>query len=158
MARCFQLRDAFSILELDRVLDASPDELEAHRVGLKVARQRRLDTIARCTETLLARMDAAATQANSKVLLHPSAAPAVVQVSGTVVTAVQGFHKPLGIESGRDDFEARRWVDAAGERVDAVRRGSGEAYGTAKSVTRKFAGTVAERAARLRRGDAKDEH
>ena len=99
MARCFQLRDAFSILELDRVLDASPDELEAHRVGLKVARQRRLDTIARCTETLLARMDAAATQANSKVLLHPSAAPAVVQVSGTVVTAVQGFHKPLGIES-----------------------------------------------------------
>jgi hypothetical protein len=156
LARCFQLRDAFSILELDRVLDDSPDELEAHRVGLKAARQKRLDTISRCTEALLARMDAAAAQANSKVLLHPATAPAVVQASGTVVSVVHGFHEPLGIESGRAGFEARRWTDAAGERVDAVKRGSGETFGRAKSVTGKFAGTLAERASRLRRGDSKD--
>lgn len=31
LARCFQLRDVFSVLELDRVLDDSPDELDAHR-------------------------------------------------------------------------------------------------------------------------------
>jgi hypothetical protein len=34
LARCFQLQDALAVLELDRVLDASPDELDQHRLGL----------------------------------------------------------------------------------------------------------------------------
>ena len=151
LARCFQLRDAFGILELDRVLDDAPDEIEAHRRGLKTARQKRLDKISHVTEALLARMDAAAAQANAKVLLHPAAAPAVVAASGTVVGIVEGFHVPLGIQSGREGFESRRWVDAAGERVDALKRGSGETYGRAKIVTGKFAGGVVERTSRLRR-------
>lgn len=153
LARCFQLRDAFSILELDRVLDDSPDEIDAHRVGLRIARQKRLDTITRTTEALLARMDAAAASANAKVLLHPTRSPAVVQASETVVTAIAGFHAPLGIGSGRDRLATRRWIEAAGDRVDAVRRGSGETLGRAKSTTGKIAGKVAERASRLRRGD-----
>ena len=33
LARCFQLQDAIAVLELDRVLDASPDELDGHRLG-----------------------------------------------------------------------------------------------------------------------------
>lgn len=33
LARCFQLQDAIAILELDRVLDATPDELDRHRLG-----------------------------------------------------------------------------------------------------------------------------
>jgi hypothetical protein len=156
LARCFQLRDAFSILELDRVLDDSPDELDAHRRGLKAARQKRLDTITRCTETLLARMDAAASKANAKVLLNPRKSPAVIEASEAVVTAVAGFHAPLGIESGREAVTARRWVDAASEQVDAVKRGSGETYDRAKSAADKIADSLAERAARLRRNDAQD--
>ncbi len=156
LARCFQLRDAFSILELDRVLDDSPDELEAHRRGLKAARQKRLDTITRCTEALLARADAAAAKANAKVLLHPSMSPAVVQASETVVTAVEGFAAPLGIASEREALEARLWIEAAGEHFDAVKRGSGETFDRAKSATGKLAGNLAERASRLRRNDAKD--
>jgi hypothetical protein len=156
LARCFQLRDAFSILELDRVLDDSPDELEAHRCGLKAARQKRLDTITRCTEMLLARADAAAAKANAKVLLHPGKSPAVVQASETLVTAVEGFHTPLGIASEREALEARLWIEAAGEQVDAVKRGSGETFDRAKSATGKLAGVLAERASRLRRNDAKD--
>ncbi|WP_433226234.1 hypothetical protein [Actinomadura formosensis] len=34
LARCFQLQDAIAVLELDRVLDASPKELDGHRLGL----------------------------------------------------------------------------------------------------------------------------
>jgi Mg2+ and Co2+ transporter CorA len=49
LARCFQLQDAIAVLELDRVLDAVPDDLNAHRLGLKAARQKRLDTITRST-------------------------------------------------------------------------------------------------------------
>lgn len=38
LARTFQLQDGVSVLELDRVLDASPAELESHHTGLLNAR------------------------------------------------------------------------------------------------------------------------
>ncbi len=81
LARCFQLQDAIAVLELDRVLDAAPDDLDGQRLGLKASRQKRLDTISRTTERLMARMDAAAGTANTKVLLHPTTSAAVVQSS-----------------------------------------------------------------------------
>jgi hypothetical protein len=37
LARCFQLQDAIAVLELDRVLDAAPDDLDGHRLGLKAS-------------------------------------------------------------------------------------------------------------------------
>ena len=37
LARCFQLQDAIAVLELDRVLDAAPDELDRHRLALRTA-------------------------------------------------------------------------------------------------------------------------
>ena len=101
LARCFQLQDAIAVLELDRVLDAAPDDLDRHRLGLQAARQNRLELISRSTERLLARMDAAAGTANTKVLLHPIQSPAVVQSSNHVAGAVVDFHGRLGIESGR---------------------------------------------------------
>ena len=109
LARCFQLQDAIAVLELDRVLDAAPDDLDGHRLGLKASRQKRLDTISRSTERLMARMDAAAGTANTKVLLHPTTSPAVVQSREHVASAVADFHGRLGIESGRQSLEAKRW-------------------------------------------------
>ena len=53
LARCFELHDAVAVLELDRVLDASPDELDRHRLGLKSARRDRLELISERTEYLL---------------------------------------------------------------------------------------------------------
>jgi hypothetical protein len=35
LARCFQLQDAIAVLELDRVLDAAPEELDQHRLALR---------------------------------------------------------------------------------------------------------------------------
>ena len=55
LARCFELHDAVGVLELDRVLDASPDELDRHRLGLKSARRDRLELISERTEHLLDR-------------------------------------------------------------------------------------------------------
>lgn len=167
LARSFQLQDAIAVLELDRVLDASPDELDAHRLGLSEARQNRLDLIARSTERLLARMDAAARAANAKVLLHPTKSPAVVESSNQVAIGVHDFHERLGIESGRQASEARRWVEAATETRDkALETGSkgidaarslgtgtldraGSALDLAGSVKDKLAG----RARRWRTGD-----
>jgi hypothetical protein len=166
LARCFQLQDAIAILELDRVLDAAPDDLDGHRLGLKAARQKRQDTISRSTERLMARMDAAAGAANTKVLLHPTKSPAVVQSRDQVAVAVADFHGLLGIESDRESLAARRWVDAAAElrdkvretgaqRVDASRRHGSETLDRARSVTGKLSSGMAERA--LRRRSGKDE-
>ena len=118
LARCFQLQDAIAVLELDRVLEVAPEDLDRHRLGLKAVRQKRLDTITQTTEGLLARMDAAAGTANAKVLLNPIQSPAIVRAREHVAVAVADFHGRLGIESGRQSVEARPWGDAAGEFKD----------------------------------------
>ncbi|MFI6255707.1 hypothetical protein ACIBCL_06250 [Micromonospora zamorensis] len=163
LARCFQLQDAIAVLELDRVLDASPSELDGHRLGLKAARKNRLDLISRCTERLMARMDAAAGKANTKVLLHPMDSPAVVQSSNQVSTAIVDFHGRLGIEGARESSEARRWTDAAKEARDkaletgadgvgAAKRLGNETLGRARWATGKLSSRIVERALR-QRGD-----
>ncbi|MFF7974021.1 hypothetical protein [Streptomyces sp. NPDC007905] len=155
LARCFQLQDAIAVLELDRVLDASPEELDGHRSGLKDARQDRLDRITLSTERLVARMNAAADSANAKVLLNPAASPAVVQSSNRVSASVHDFHGRLGIESGRQSSEAIRWTDAAAEAmdkvleageesVDAAWRVGSETLGQARSATGKLSSGIAE--------------
>ncbi len=125
LARCFQLQDAIAILELDRVLKASPSELDNHRLGLRAARKARLDLISRSTEHLLIRMNAAASTANSKVLTNPIQAPVIVRSSNHVGSAVVEFHGRLGIEHGRASLETRRWTDAAIDTRDkALERGA----------------------------------
>ncbi|WP_328492576.1 hypothetical protein OHS59_07330 [Streptomyces sp. NBC_00414] len=161
LARCFQLQDAIAVLELDRVLDTSPEELDGHRLGLKAARENRLEHISRSTERLVARMNAVAGTANTKVLLHPTRSPAVVRSSNQVAAGVHDFHERLGIESGRRSSEARRWVDAAAEARDkaletgargvgAARSLGNETLDRAGSVRDKLSSGIAERARRLR--------
>ncbi|MEU8041083.1 hypothetical protein [Streptosporangium sp. NPDC049078] len=163
LARCLQLHDAIAVLELDRVLDASPDELDRHRLALRVARQNRMELISRSTERLMARVVAAADAANTKVLLHPTASPAVVHSSNHVAIAVVDFHGRLGIERGRQSLDARRWGDAAAEARDRVletgaegvntaRRLGNETFDRARSVTGRLSGGITERVLR-RRGD-----
>lgn len=169
LARCFQLLDAMAVLELDRVMDAAPDDLNAHRLGLKAARQKRLGTISQSTERLIARLDIAAGTANKKVLLHPSTSPAVMQSTEHVAIAVVDFHERLGIESGRQALEAKRWATAAAEfrdkvletgaeRVDASRRRGTKTIDQAKSVTGRLSSGVAKRSRRLRGNDDEKPH
>jgi hypothetical protein len=119
LARCFKLQDAIAVLELDRVMGSSPEELGQHRIGLRAARQNRLDVISRSTMRLVDRMNAAASRANSKVLFNPFDSPSVVRSSNTVVDVVIELHDRLGLQHDRQALEARRWRDAA---VDAKDR------------------------------------
>lgn len=68
LARCYQLQEAIAVLELDRVLDSSPDELDRYRLALRAARLNRVERISGTTERLMIRMDAAAGAANARVL------------------------------------------------------------------------------------------
>jgi hypothetical protein len=168
LARCFQLHDAVGVLELDRVLDASPDELDRHRLGLKAARQDRLELISDSTETLLARMKAAVERANSKVLFNPASSPAVVRSGNQVATEVHAFRGTLGIGSGRDSAEARRWREAAAESwdkaretgaqgIDSVKRFGSETRGHARSAKDKISSKFAERRSRRHRDEDQPE-
>lgn len=156
LARCFQLQDAVAVLELDRVLDAAPEELDRHRVALRTARQDRLSLISGRTAQILTRLDAATDTANAKVLLHPAASRAVVRSSNQVGGAVVDFHGGLGIEHEGQSWEARRWVDAAvdvrdrvlesgADGVEAARGLGGEALDRARSVTGKLSSRIVRR-------------
>ena len=125
LARTFQLQEGLDVLELDRVLDASPDEVDDHRRGLEEARRKRLTDIGAATERLLMRIIAAAGTANEKVLLHPAASPKAVRASERVGSTIIDFHGLLGLESNREALEVRRWSSAAGEVRDrAIETGS----------------------------------
>jgi predicted transcriptional regulator len=167
LARSFQLQDAIAVIELDRVLDAAPEDLDGHRLGLKAARQDRLELISRSTKRLMARMDAAASRANAKVLLHPTRCPELVYSRNHVALAVGDFHGRLGIERGQPSLEARRWAAAASEvrskvletgsdGVNAARRLGNETVDRARSARGELSRRIAERPLR-RRGDDKGE-
>ncbi len=164
LARCFQLQDAIAVLELDRVLEVAPGDLDGHRLGLKAVRQRRLETIAQTTEELLARMDAAAVTANAKVLLNPIQSPAVLRSREQVASTVADFQGRLGIESEGQSVEAKAWTSAAtefrdkmletgAEGVDVSWRVGGETFDRAKSVTGKLSSGIAGRTLRWRGND-----
>lgn len=159
LAICVQLYDSVAVIELDRVMDTAPAEVEAHLLGLRAAREQRLDLFVRATDRLLERVAAAVGRANSKVLLNPLKSPAVVTSSNRITGAVQEFHDVLSIEAEHQSAEARRWVDAASERWDAAREGGAEGLETVRnltsetrrqalSATSKIAGKLAERAVR----------
>lgn len=164
LAHCFQLQDAFAVLELDRVRETAPHELDSHRLGLRAARKNRMELISESTERLVARLHTAAGTANAKVLLHPTTSREVVHARNHVEVAVVDFHGRLGIERDQESLEARRWKQAAvevrdralekgAENVDAARRLGTETLGRAKSATGKLSSGIAERALRRRGGD-----
>jgi len=108
LARCSELQGKLDVLELDRVLAVSPDELNQHRLGLQTARQERLDRIALYTEPLLGGIDAACGTANEKLLWNWTKARSVVQSGNLVAAGVHDFHELLGIASVPRSWEARQ--------------------------------------------------
>jgi predicted transcriptional regulator len=164
IARCFQLQDAVAVLELDRVLDASPEELDEHRLGLRTVRENRLAVIGRTTDRLLERMDTAAGTANAKVLLNPFDSRAVVGSSNRAATGVVQFNGLLGVAGERESLEARRWLTAVGdtwgsardqgaEGVDTARRMGAAAFGRGRAAADGLSLKLAEGALRRRRGN-----
>jgi hypothetical protein len=134
IARCFQLQDAVAVLELDRVLDASPEELDEHRLALRAVRQNRLAVIGRTTDRLLERMDAAAGTANAKVLLNPFDSRAIVGSTNRAATGVVQFNGLLGVADERGSLEARRWLEAVGDTWDSARDAGSDGVDAARRL------------------------
>ncbi|MFC7375397.1 hypothetical protein ACFQRD_09010 [Brachybacterium sp. GCM10030268] len=152
LARAFQLLDAKDVLELDRVLETTPEDVESHRLALRAARQHRLEKVSSCTVRVLERAESAASTANSRVLLHPGSAKSVVRSSNAVSGDVIEFRSHLGIDAEHDAVTARRWIDAAGDLRDGVRAGVKQTGSAGVDAARRLGGSTAERARSVRGG------
>ena len=152
------------MLELDRVLDASPADLDNHRQGLMAARDKRLEVIADRTEVLVDRLEAAALVATSKVLLHPIASGSIVRSSNNVGSEITRFQDGLGIENSHDLQKAKRWatavvemrdtaLDRGSDGVDAAKRLGDETLDRAKSMSVLVTSKLADRARRWQKND-----
>jgi len=162
LARCVQLQEELGVLELDRVLDSTPDQLDQHRHALAAARSARRAIIAQATERLLTSLRAAGGDANRRVLFHPNASPAVVRTSNRIAADVGELRAVVGVAEATEALDVRRWGDAATEAgtraLEAGTDGVGDAIrvgGTAIRIGCDAAMTVAERIAERvrRRGD-----
>jgi len=109
LARCFQLHEEIGVLRLDRVLEASPADLDGERLALNESRDDLRKAILAKTQSLMARLDAAAEAADVQVLLHWNKSRTAVESSNTVGEAVVAFRSPLGIESDRESIAATPW-------------------------------------------------
>jgi hypothetical protein len=125
IAHCLQLQDTLDVLELDRVLDAVPEDANQKRLALRAIRENRIDRIAGSTGKLIERMDIAVTRANGKVLLQPVPARAVVRASNGVGEVVRQFHERVGVAHEHAGADAKRWRVAVGEfRDKAIEEGT----------------------------------
>lgn len=149
IARSFQLQDAIAVLELDRVLDAGTDDLDQHRAGLKAARQRRLDAIARTTEGLLDRLGVALGLSNSRVLFHPGPAATIARSGTSATRSIVTVHALLGIESDRKPYESTNWTGAARQLARSARDVGTEGLVNARQVGDRARGAAFDRGDRL---------
>ncbi|MHC6176403.1 hypothetical protein [Glutamicibacter sp. X7] len=120
LARTIQLDEAMSILELDRVLASAPEDLDAHRRGLQVARTRRMEMIVEATDHLLDRVHGISDRANQHVLLHPKLAAQVNRSVSRIVNDLSVFRSRVGTELVAQPLESKAWRQAVGEVRDRV--------------------------------------
>ena len=121
LAECFRLLDALAVIEIDRVLDSSPEELDQHRLGLETAREDRFLKIASSTHRLLESMNIATDLANLKVLYHPVDSKKVVETANRVAGEIEGVQELLAIGPGWEVVDARPWKEAANDAVEKTR-------------------------------------
>ena len=139
LARCSQLADAVGVLELDRVLDSTPEDVESYRVALNTARQQRMELIAANTTELIGLVNTVSSYADGKLLLNPFESPAIIKASNSIGTRVEEFQSVLEIGDSREAITARLWADAALELRDDVvetskKVGTATVEGTKKTV------------------------
>lgn len=112
LGRCLELQDDFRVVELDHVLATAPANLEGHRLGVSVARDKRRASVLAGTSRLISRIDAAGGVANDNILLHARAARSVVDSLNATAALLNEFHATLGIESDRSSLAVIPWRDA----------------------------------------------
>jgi hypothetical protein len=164
LANCASLYDSIAILELDRVMDTYPDDLDNHRIGLKAARTNRLGAIAMALETILGKVSESVERANAKVLFNPLQTPKTVESCRSIALTIIEISVLFGISTQDQSSEARKWVDAASERIEATRKVTADTAVAVQHISKEAASTakllkgkVSDKLAERKRRPADDE-
>jgi hypothetical protein len=164
LANCSSLYDSVAILELDRIMDSTPEDLDNHRMGLHAARFSRLEAISSTLRNMLSRVSKSVERANEKVLFNPLQTPKTIESCRNVAIAIIEVFSVFGISMEEQTTEARRWVDAASERIDATRKVTADTAVAVQNLSKEAASTakllkgkVSEKLAERMRRPADDE-
>lgn len=112
LARCFELKDQFNVIELDHVMMTAPKKYDGHRKGLAKNRQRRQNKVIGQTSQVLAALDQAGALAVGRTIIHPNVAKRLVEAINTTAGEIHSFHKPLGIIEDHKKLEPLPWREA----------------------------------------------
>lgn len=134
LARSLQLQDAITILELDRVAQVEPDELDQHRQAVKTAREHRVRVISENADHLLKQLDQTAEKANKEVLLHPQQSPRIVDYCNLIKQDMAEFGQGIGLDRSSDPLTSRPWLDAARDTTSQIMETSREGVDTARNI------------------------
>lgn len=115
LAQTVQLQDALGVIELDRVIEDSPGDLDTHRIGLQIARDARVDAITEATNTLLDRIQQAASLSNGQVVRQFINAPKLFKESKQTANKIAKLQNTLGVEGETTDIESKAWKQALAE-------------------------------------------
>ena len=112
LARCFELKDHFNLIELDHVMMTAPKKYDGHRKGLAKNRQRRQSKVIDQTSQVLAALDQAGALAVGRTIIHPNVAKRLVEAINTTADQIESFRKPLGIDKDHRMLEPLSWREA----------------------------------------------
>jgi hypothetical protein len=168
IARCFQLDDAMGILELDRVVNDSPEEIESHRRTLRAQREQRIALVEKQTNRIFESIAGASQVAYEDKLLHPANSRAIANNARAINEGTAEFVQTLGIANGAGEVTERRWVEAAVEKRDDLVEDGAEVlrnvanfadtqFSNARKFASKFVKDIAEKVEERRSSKAKRE-
>ncbi|WP_339350360.1 hypothetical protein [Bifidobacterium indicum] len=144
LAGSLRLQDAGTILELDRVAQVEPDELDQHRRAAKTSREHRVRVISDNADHLLKQVDQTAEKANQEVLLHPQQSPRIVDYCNLIKQDMAEFGQGIGLDRSSDPLISRPWLDAARDTTFRIMETSREGVDTARNIGGQVLGKTLE--------------
>ena len=130
-----------AVLELDRVLELSPGNVNNRRLSLERFKDEYRDGVLRSSSELLTRMDAAAFRADQHGLVHWKATPATVRAIDETKTSIVELVETMGVNLALDAIQGTDWKEAlkSKEHLKAAGKEIGKAaaagLGTAAALT-----------------------
>ena len=139
LARTMALQDRQYVLELARVADSEPEQLEQHRHGIQVARRSRTNRIVQSLDAINASVHSSSQLTNLKRVANPFSAQWVAERANGVNDAVADFARHADLSLAQvQKLDKTAWHRAAralaGETVEQVGTFGGDVAARAKAL------------------------
>lgn len=119
LASAVKMQDQVSCIELARVCQEEPEQLEAYKKGIVLARNKRLEEIEQSLNALGKQLEEKAKTVGGQVLLNPYSSPHAIANIESIASDLNAFASTLQLEHIHLHVEdGPTWIEAAGKAVD----------------------------------------